>query len=44
MISNDTFTIEDQKYYAYLDEDQKVKEGSFRSDAARYRHVFVDEF
>ena len=44
LIDSDTFTIEDQKYYPYLDEHQKIKEGKFLSGAARYRHVFVDEF
>ena len=44
LMDSDTFTIEDQKYYAYLDEHQKIKEGKFLSGAARYRHVFVDEF
>ena len=44
LISNATFTLEDQKYFAYLDERQKFEEGSFLSGAARYSHVFVDEF
>ena len=44
MIGNATFTLEDQKYFAYLDERQKVEEKSFLSGAARYSHVFVDEF
>ena len=44
LISNATFTLEDQKYFAYLDERQKVEEKSFLSGAARYSHVFVDEF
>jgi DNA helicase-2/ATP-dependent DNA helicase PcrA len=44
LISNATFTLEDQKYYAYLDERQKMEEGKLLSGAARYDHVFVDEF
>lgn len=44
LISNATFTLEDQKYFAYLDERQKLEEGSLLSGAARYSHVFVDEF
>jgi DNA helicase-2/ATP-dependent DNA helicase PcrA len=44
LINNATFTLEDQKYYAYLDERQKVEEGKFLSGAARYDHVLVDEF
>lgn len=44
LINNATFTLEDQKYYACLDERQKVEEGKFLSGAARYDHVLVDEF
>ena len=44
LIGNATFTLEDQKYVAYLDERRKVDEGSFLSGAARYSHIFVDEF
>lgn len=44
LISNATFTLEDQKYYAYLDERQKMEDGKFLSGAARYDHVLVDEF
>jgi len=44
LINNATFTLEDQKYYAYLDERQKVEESKFLSGAARYDHVLVDEF
>ena len=44
LIGNATFTLEDQKYFACLDERQKVEQGSFLSGAARYSHVFVDEF
>jgi len=39
-----TFTLEDQKYYAYIDERQKVEEGKFLSGAAAFDHVLVDEF
>ncbi len=44
LIDNATFTLEDQKYFAYLDERKKVEEGSYLSGAASYNHVFVDEF
>lgn len=44
LIDNATFTLEDQKYFAYLDERKKTEEGSFLSGAARYDHVLVDEF
>jgi DNA helicase-2/ATP-dependent DNA helicase PcrA len=44
LINSATFTLEDQKYYAYLDERQKVDEGNYLSGAARYDHIFVDEF
>ena len=44
LIGNATFTLEDQKYFAYLDERQKLEERSLLSGAARYTHVFVDEF
>ncbi len=44
LIENATFTLEDQKYFAYLDERQKVEDGSFLSGAARSDHVLVDEF
>lgn len=44
LISNATFTLEDQKYAAYLDERQKLEAGSFLSGAARRDHVLVDEF
>ncbi len=44
LIKNATFTLEDQKYYAYLDERQKLEEGKFLSGAARYDHVLIDEF
>ena len=44
LISNATFTLEDQKYVACLDEMKKLAEHSVLSGAARYDHVFVDEF
>ncbi len=44
LIDSATITIEDQKYYAYIDEYQKGEKGKFLSGAARYCHVFVDEF
>ena len=44
LIKSSTFTLEDQKYFAYLDEKLKVEEGKFLSGAARYDHVLVDEF
>ena len=44
LMDSNTLTIEDQKYYAYIDEYQKGEKGKFLSGAARYRHVFVDEF
>ena len=44
LIESATFTLEDQKYYAYLDERGKAEEGSILSGAARYTHILVDEF
>ena len=44
LISEETFTIEDQKYFAYLDEQKKWEEGRFLTGAARYHHIYVDEF
>ncbi len=44
LISSETFTIEDQKYFAYLNERQKLDEDSYLSGAARYDHILVDEF
>jgi DNA helicase-2/ATP-dependent DNA helicase PcrA len=44
LIDNATFTLEDQKYFAYLDERQKLEDGSLLTGAARYDHVLVDEF
>lgn len=44
LIDSDVCTMEDQKYYAYIDEYQKGEKGKFLSGAARIHHVFVDEF
>ncbi len=44
LVENDTFTLEDQKYVAFLDEQAKVDEGKLLSGAARYDHLLVDEF
>ena len=44
LITNATFTFDDQKYVAYLDEKQKLDEGKILSGAAQYTHVMVDEF
>lgn len=44
LISNATFTLEDQKYAAYLDERNKLESGSILRGAARRDHVLVDEF
>lgn len=44
LIESATFTLEDQKYVAYLDERQKLEEERYLSGAARYDHVLVDEF
>lgn len=44
LIESATFTFEDQKYYAYLDERSHIEKGSYLSGAAGYDHVLVDEF
>ena len=44
LIDQSTFTLEDQKYFAYLDEQANVDRRSFLSGAAAYDHIFVDEF
>ncbi len=44
LIDSATFTLEDQKYVAYLDERAKLEEGKFLTGAARYDHILVDEF
>ena len=44
LIASATFTLEDQKYFAYLDERQKADEQKPLTGAAKYDHVIVDEF
>jgi len=44
LIDSSTFTLEDQKYYAYLDERQKLEEGKLNQGIAKWNHIFVDEF
>jgi len=44
LLKSATFTLEDQKYGAYLDEKQKLTDGKFLSGVAKYDHVLVDEF
>lgn len=45
LIQSATFTFEDQKYYAYLDERQKARDSDKPLHGiARYDHVIVDEF
>ena len=44
MKSNATFTLEDQKYIAFLDEREKLENRNVLSGAARYDHILVDEF
>jgi len=44
LIDSAIFTLEDQKYFAYLDERKKVEEGSYLSGAAKYDYILVDEF
>lgn len=44
LINSATFTLEDQKYFAYLDEQEKLEEGKYLSGAARYDYILVDEF
>ena len=39
-----TFTLEDQKYFAFQDEKQHLDKGQYLAGAARLSHVFVDEF
>ena len=39
-----TFTLEDQKYFAYQDEKGNLDKKKMLSGAARYHHVLVDEF
>ena len=44
LYGSEILTLEDQKYFAYLDERKKVEERDFLSGAARYNHILVDEF
>ena len=44
LIDSSTFTLEDQKYYAFQDERTNIERGRMLSGAASYDHVFVDEF
>jgi DNA helicase-2/ATP-dependent DNA helicase PcrA len=45
LIKSATFTLDDQKYAAFLDERQKAEEADKPlTGAARYDHVIVDEF
>ena len=44
LIDEATFTLEDQKYFAFQNEQTNVDHGRFLSGAASYDHVFVDEF
>ena len=44
LMGSATFTLEDQKYFAYLDERQKADEQKALVGAAKYDHVIVDEF
>ena len=44
MYESAVFTLEDQKYWALIDCEQKLTEGRFTTGAQRYHHVLVDEF
>ena len=44
LIDSATFTLEDQKYFAYQDEQTNVEQRRLLSGAASYDHIFVDEF
>ena len=44
LIEHVTFTLDDQKYFAYLDEYSNIENGRLLSGAASSDHVFVDEF
>lgn len=45
LIKSATFTFEDQKYFAFLDERQKAEDaGKPLTGIAKYDHVIVDEF
>ena len=44
LIEQATFTLEDQKYVAYIDVRRQISEGRHPSGGARLTHVLVDEF
>ena len=44
LIESATFTLEDQKYYAFQDERANIDKGRKLSGAASYDHILVDEF
>ena len=44
LMDSATFTLEDQKYFAFQDERDNIEQGRLLSGAASYDHVFVDEF
>ena len=44
LASEATFTIEDQKYYAFQDEQRHIDKGNYLRGAARHQHIIVDEF
>ena len=44
LMDNATFTLEDQKYYAYVDERANVDKGAFLSGAVGHDYIIVDEF
>ena len=44
LIDSATFTLEDQKYFAFQDERKSIEANRLLSGAASYDHVFVDEF
>ena len=44
LIESATFTLEDQKYYAFQDERANIDRGRKLSGAASYDHIVVDEF
>ncbi|SKA22314.1 UvrD-helicase domain-containing protein [Consotaella salsifontis] len=43
-VAQSTFTLEDQKYVAFLDTRRRVREGSRPTADARTTHILVDEF
>ena len=44
LLQEATFTLEDQKYFAYQDEQKNVEADKPLKGATRYAHVLVDEF